>query len=175
MTPVIRIDDDVWSELKRRAVDLGLVFEPPNAVLRVVLGLSPQASLPRHDSASPTDSEEKSPRSATLILHVPYGRGVPGSPYSFETYMQTGVGRGYALSEREVSALHPGCKVVLLRNDRQRCRAEASFVSLDRTDKRTPQGIPRYHVYFRNQRVVDYSYARPAEQVNRRGVRVVDY
>ncbi len=39
MTPVIRIDDEVMDELKKRAVSLGLVFEPPNATLRKVLGL----------------------------------------------------------------------------------------------------------------------------------------
>lgn len=39
MTPVIRIDDEVMGELKKRAVDFGLVFEPPNATLRRVLGL----------------------------------------------------------------------------------------------------------------------------------------
>ena len=39
MTPVIRIDDEVMGELKKRAVDLALVFEPPNTVLRIVLGL----------------------------------------------------------------------------------------------------------------------------------------
>ncbi len=39
MTPVIRIDDEVMGELKKRAVNLGLVFEPPNTVLRMVLGL----------------------------------------------------------------------------------------------------------------------------------------
>jgi hypothetical protein len=45
MTPVIRIDDEVMNELKRRAVDLGLVFEPPNATLRRVLGLDARAEL----------------------------------------------------------------------------------------------------------------------------------
>ena len=39
MMPVIRIDDEVMSELKKRAIDFGLVFEPPNATLRRVLGL----------------------------------------------------------------------------------------------------------------------------------------
>ena len=39
MTPVIRIDKEVMDELKKRAIDLGLVFEPPNATLRGVLGL----------------------------------------------------------------------------------------------------------------------------------------
>jgi hypothetical protein len=39
MTPVIRIDDEVMDELKKRAIGLGLVFEPPNATLRRILGL----------------------------------------------------------------------------------------------------------------------------------------
>jgi len=39
MTLVIRIDDQVMDELKKRAVGLGLVFEPPNATLRRILGL----------------------------------------------------------------------------------------------------------------------------------------
>ena len=39
MTPVIRVDDGVMNELKKRAIDLDLVFDSPNAVLRRVLGL----------------------------------------------------------------------------------------------------------------------------------------
>ena len=39
MTLVIRIDNEVMGELKKRAIDLGLVFEPPNTTLRGVLGL----------------------------------------------------------------------------------------------------------------------------------------
>ena len=39
MTPVIRVDDEVMNELKKRAVNLGLVFEPPNTTMRRVLGL----------------------------------------------------------------------------------------------------------------------------------------
>jgi hypothetical protein len=39
MVPVIRIDDEVMDELKKRAVILGLVFEPPNTTLRQILGI----------------------------------------------------------------------------------------------------------------------------------------
>ena len=39
MAPVIRVDDEVMNELKKRAVAFGFVFEPPNATLRGVLGL----------------------------------------------------------------------------------------------------------------------------------------
>ena len=43
MAPVIRIDDQVMDELKKQAVNFGLVFEPPNATLRRVLGLDVDA------------------------------------------------------------------------------------------------------------------------------------
>jgi hypothetical protein len=39
MTPVIRIDDDVMAELKKRAIIYDLVFESPNATLRKILNL----------------------------------------------------------------------------------------------------------------------------------------
>jgi len=48
MSPVIRIDDAVMVELKRHAIRLGLVFESPNATLRVILGLDYSREL-AHD------------------------------------------------------------------------------------------------------------------------------
>ena len=39
MTPVIRIDEEVMDELKKRAIEFNLVFEPPNATLRKILDL----------------------------------------------------------------------------------------------------------------------------------------
>lgn len=45
MTPVIRIDDEVMNELKKRAIDFGLVFKPPNATLRRVLGFDSKAVI----------------------------------------------------------------------------------------------------------------------------------
>ncbi len=44
MTPVIRIDDQVMDELKGRAVEFGLIFEPPNATLRRILKLDMDVS-----------------------------------------------------------------------------------------------------------------------------------
>lgn len=55
MTPVIRIDDQVMDELKKRAIALGLVFEPPNTTLRRVLGL---------DVKIPINLEKKTPEEA---------------------------------------------------------------------------------------------------------------
>jgi hypothetical protein len=45
MTPVIRIDDQVMEELKKKAVNLGLVFGTPNEVLRSMLGLDMNAKV----------------------------------------------------------------------------------------------------------------------------------
>lgn len=44
---VLRVDDEVWEELKKRAVHLGLVFDTPNAVLRKVLGLQEKSKVRR--------------------------------------------------------------------------------------------------------------------------------
>jgi formyltetrahydrofolate synthetase len=38
MTPVIRIDEDVMEELKKKAIELNMVFNTPNEVLKVILG-----------------------------------------------------------------------------------------------------------------------------------------
>ncbi len=45
MTPVIRIDDEVMDELKKRAIHLGLIFGTPNEVLRSILKLDKQGNL----------------------------------------------------------------------------------------------------------------------------------
>jgi len=41
----ISIDDEVMNGLKKKAVDLGLVFSTPNEVLRVMLGIKKQDSI----------------------------------------------------------------------------------------------------------------------------------
>jgi len=173
MTQVIRIDEEVMGELRKRAIDLGLVREPLNATLRRILGLDSHV-LVAQASISPTGAEETTTEATTLIIHVPFSKGVPGAPNSFEAYMQTGVAKGYALTQKEVSALHPGCKVVLLRNDKKKSRAEGVLVKLVKTNQKTPQGIPRYDVFFQDQKAVNYSYAKPAERLNRRGIKVID-
>ncbi|MDO8806619.1 MAG: hypothetical protein Q7R35_19575, partial [Elusimicrobiota bacterium] len=45
MTPVIRIDAEVMSELEKRAIMLRKVFGTPNDVLRGILGLDPKEPL----------------------------------------------------------------------------------------------------------------------------------
>ena len=62
MTPVIRIDDQVMEELKKQAVNLGLVFEPPNATLRRVLGLDMDG-----DSVKPLHKKARKVRLEELV------------------------------------------------------------------------------------------------------------
>jgi len=51
MAPVIRIDDEILAELKKRAIELNLVFSSPNEVLKTLL-LSPKDETP--DEGEPT-------------------------------------------------------------------------------------------------------------------------
>jgi len=46
------VDNEVWEELKRRAVHLNLVFDSPNAVLRNVLGLEEKRKRSRGGQGS---------------------------------------------------------------------------------------------------------------------------
>jgi len=113
---------------------------------------------------------------ATLVIHAPYWKAKPGQPYSWETYFRTGIGRGYAISRKDVDKLRSGSKVVkvvLLRNDYKQRRAEGVLVDLKDAGK-TPQGVGRYDVYFSNQKEVSYIYNLPKEKLNLYGVAVID-
>ena len=61
MVPVIRIDDEVMSKLQALAIEEGLVFSTPNAVLRISLGLdgtSNESKGTRLTSSSPSQAKE---------------------------------------------------------------------------------------------------------------------
>ena len=47
-------------------------------------------------------------KETTLVISAPYSRGKPGTPNSFETYFQTGVGKGYIIHSTEIGKLQPG-------------------------------------------------------------------
>lgn len=182
MTPVIRIDEDVMGELKKRAIDLGLVFESPNTALRNILGLDLETSPQPHVAVSPNGGKGAMTKNATLIITTPWYKkdeegnsaGKAGEPYSFEKYMQTGLGKGYAISKKDVSKLSPGSKVIILRNDMRKRRAEGILIRLIKTNRKTPQGILQYDVEFRDQKELDYSYMKPVEKVDRHGVKVIE-
>lgn len=58
MTPVIRIDEQVMDELKKRAVEFGLVFEPPNTTLRKILKLDLANNMVIEEVKSNTTGKE---------------------------------------------------------------------------------------------------------------------
>ena len=41
MPKVIRVDDDVMKDLKKRAAELQIPFSNPNNIIRIALGLEP--------------------------------------------------------------------------------------------------------------------------------------
>ncbi len=71
MAPVIRIDDQVMDWLRKRAIELGMVFETPNAVIRRVLDLDSQAVL----KGEITARKEEGQMSCFLTIHQPIPRG----------------------------------------------------------------------------------------------------
>ncbi|MDP3880386.1 MAG: hypothetical protein U1D67_09130 [Dehalococcoidia bacterium] len=89
MTPVIRIDDQVMDELKKRAVEFGLVFNTPNEVLRVLLGLHKQDNIITDKKY--VDIEIRNPHSSQKYHFIPIPKRIrrflPGYklPFSLET------------------------------------------------------------------------------------------
>ncbi len=59
---------------------------------------------------------------------------------------------------------------MLLRKDKEKSRAEGILLQLVDTGRKTPQGIHKYNVHFKDQKVVPY---RP-EKLNRFGISIVD-
>jgi hypothetical protein len=85
MTPVIRIDDEVMGELKRRAVDLGLIFGTPNEVLRGILGLDNEGDDTIFDEF--VDIEISNTKYAYIPIRKRHRRFFPGYkvPFILET------------------------------------------------------------------------------------------
>lgn len=120
-----------------------------------------------------------------LILSTPWYKkdqtghsiGKPGQSHSWETYLQTGIGLGYILSQSEYSILKAAMlidnvKVVLLRNDKDKRRAEAWLTNLVQTPRQAKGGW-RYDVHFKDPKVITpYNYP-PIEKVKRNGVKVI--
>lgn len=108
---------------------------------------------------------------ATLVIHAPDYRVKHGAE-SFETILEKGRGKGYIIFPKDVSRLPPGSKAVLLRNDKDKKRAEGILVKLDQTIT-TPKGKKRYNVHFKDAKVIPYSY-KSEEKLNRCGVAVIE-
>lgn len=90
-----------------------------------------------------------------LVIHAPQRRVIDGAR-SFEIVCATGVGFGYALTP-EMSQLPPGTRVVLVRKDKGKSRAEGHLERLVPTGKSTRNGRKRYDVHVRDWKVVEYN------------------
>lgn len=92
--PVIRIDDEVMDELKKRAIALGLVFEPPNVTLRRILGLNEKVSIDQVQRENALEIELKSlytPRRWALIpIHKDKRSFFPGYKVPFQLVTDIG-------------------------------------------------------------------------------------
>ncbi|MEW6067616.1 MAG: hypothetical protein AB1610_04925 [Nitrospirota bacterium] len=110
----------------------------------------------------------------SLVIHAPEYQVVQVGKKSFINTFNTGIGEGYAINRRLFGQIYPGCRVILLCNDK-RCRAEGELVKLEpamRDGKRliTKNGIPRYDVYIKNLTTVTYK----PERLNHNGVAVIE-
>jgi len=95
MAPVIRIDDQVMDNLKRRAIDLGLIFGTPNDVLRGILGLDRKSAIePVENVPDDVIDIELNPSCRQyVLLPLPKDkrRFFPGYKVNFELMTDVGV------------------------------------------------------------------------------------
>ncbi len=122
----------------------------------------------------------------TLIIGTPWYKrdkktglniGKPGQSHSWETYFNTGIGLGYILYPGEYNELQQSIKagtskLVMLRNGRNKRRAEARLTELKMTPRQAKNGQWRCDVYFIEQKEATYAYL-PHEKLKRNGVKVI--
>ena len=107
---------------------------------------------------------------ATLYLGTPHSRAKNGAR-SFEEVLETRIGRAYALSEHEAQTLKPGDRVVVVRKDRYRSRAEGKLQKIEFTGQITENGLRRFNMYIDELTVVEYH---PGSGLKHTGVRLVE-
>jgi len=105
----------------------------------------------------------------TLVIHAPDYMVKKSGKKSFEQVLADGIGKGYAIYEEYISKLPKGSKVVLLRKDRNKKRAEGILVRLVPTGRYTPQGMQRYDVHIKGLAEVSYK----PEELNHCGVAII--
>jgi len=123
----------------------------------------------------------------TLVISTPWGKkdsttglsiGKPGQSHSWETFFTTGKGLGYILYPSEYSKLQQdlitsSVKVVMLRQDRKKRRAEARLINIVRTPHLAKNGQWRYDIHFEDQREIKPYIYLPKEKLKRNGVKVI--
>lgn len=106
----------------------------------------------------------------TLVIHAPDHAVKSHGAQSFDQMVGTGVGPGYAISPADIAKLTiPGSRVVLLRKDKQKGRAEGSLVRIVPTGAYTSNGRQRHDVHVEGFRRVTYE----SERLNRCGYAII--
>lgn len=106
----------------------------------------------------------------TLVIHTPDYKVRNTWPKSFEKVLADGIGEGYGIYEKYISILTSDCKkVVLLRKDKNRKRAEGIFIKLEKTERQARPGIWRYNVHIKGLTEVYYK----PEKLNRLGWAII--
>ena len=106
----------------------------------------------------------------TLIIHAPHYQVDANNRRSYEGILKSGIGTGYAINKKQYDLIRVGCKVVLLRKDKNQKRAEGKLVELSRTSKMTGNGIHRYDVVIKG---LAECRVYVGEDLNRCGVNVI--
>lgn len=107
----------------------------------------------------------------TLFIGAPYTKAAPELRFSFEYICKTGIGEGYAIWEKWAVKIRPGWTVVLLRNDKDKKRAEGILIDRKPTGIYI-KGVQRYDVHIRG--LTQVLYKKPPKKLNPFGVLVID-
>ncbi len=108
-------------------------------------------------------------KTTTLIIHAPHAKVKEKGSKSFEDIFASGVGKGYAIYDKDEKELIKGSTVVLLRKDKNKRRAEGLLDKWVPTE-RTNNGIQRYDIHVEKWTEDPYK----PEELNRCGVAVID-
>jgi hypothetical protein len=93
MVPVIRVDNQVFEELKKRAIELGLVFETPNTTLRKVLGLDSEPDVQQDITTDIIPTGQNAARKEYLVFGRIYCQNIKRESSTWEIGHLTSPGR----------------------------------------------------------------------------------
>lgn len=124
--PSIRVDDAVMKALQKQAVDLDLVFGSPNDVLRQMLGLGNNNTLPRYeDRRSFTSSNQRVRRRRTatgsvlLRDHIADGTINPDVKVGYYHQQGRSYSKSFYESRQYPAALFDGDGFVIIKSARE--------------------------------------------------------
>ena len=106
----------------------------------------------------------------TLYLNAPQHKAHAQGKRSFAKTLHTAVGDGYAIPKADAAQCLPGCRVVLLCQDRRQ-RAEGRLKTLKETGEKTGSGMRKYDVYI--EALAEVPYSPPPSALRRTGILVV--